>query len=111
MQRRGGFSILEVMIAVAILGVFALIGGIAMQGSFGESRARGAVRNFADLMMFARTEAIRTGLSQVPEQAADRDPIQAQIGANREQGSDIRGGKVIPASKDSQVTLNFRNGA
>ncbi len=65
MQRRGGFSILELMIAVAILGIFALIGGIAMQSSFGEARAKGAVRNFADLMMLARTEAIRTSDSHV----------------------------------------------
>jgi prepilin-type N-terminal cleavage/methylation domain-containing protein len=61
MQRRGGFSLIEVMIVVAILGIFALIGGIAMRSSMGEARAKGAVRNFADLMMLARTEAIRTG--------------------------------------------------
>jgi hypothetical protein len=42
-----------------------LIGGIAMQSSMGEARAKGAVRNFADLMMFARTEAIRTGDSHI----------------------------------------------
>jgi prepilin-type N-terminal cleavage/methylation domain-containing protein len=61
MQRREGFSLLEVMVAAAILGIIALIGGIAMQSSLGEGRAKGAVRNFADLLMLARTEAIRTG--------------------------------------------------
>jgi prepilin-type N-terminal cleavage/methylation domain-containing protein len=61
MQRHGGFTILEVMVAVALLGIFALVGGIAMQSTFGEARAKGAVRNFADLLMLARTEAIRTG--------------------------------------------------
>ena len=61
MQRRDGFTILELMVAEAILGIFASIGAIAMQSTFGEARAKGAVRNFADLMMLARAEAIRTG--------------------------------------------------
>jgi len=73
MQRRGGFSLFEVMIAVAILGVFAVIGGIAMQSSFGDGHAKGAVRNFADLMMLARTEAIRTGDNHVVFFAEDAD--------------------------------------
>jgi prepilin-type N-terminal cleavage/methylation domain-containing protein len=60
-NRSDGFSIIEVMVAIAILGVFALIGGVAMQDSMGEARAKGAVRSLADLMMLARAEAIRTG--------------------------------------------------
>jgi prepilin-type N-terminal cleavage/methylation domain-containing protein len=73
MQRRDGFSLLEVMIVVAILGIFALIGGIAMRSSMGEARAKGAVRNFADLMMLARTEAIRTGDNHIVFFAQDAE--------------------------------------
>jgi len=73
MQRRGGFSLIEIMVAVAIIGVFALMGGIAMRSSLGEARAKGAVRNFADLMMLARTEAIRTGDNHVVFFAQDAE--------------------------------------
>jgi prepilin-type N-terminal cleavage/methylation domain-containing protein len=73
MRRRGGFTILELMVAIAILGIFALIGGIAIQSSLGEARAKGAVRNFADLLMLARTEAIRTGDSHVVFFAQDAE--------------------------------------
>jgi len=59
--RRGGFSILELIIALAIIGVFAGMATVLMSGSFSSSRARAAVRSVADLMMLARTEAIRTG--------------------------------------------------
>ena len=73
MQLRGGFTLIEVMIMVAILGIFALIGGLTMQSSMGEGRAKGTVRNFADLMMFARTEAIRTGDNHIVFFAQDAE--------------------------------------
>jgi hypothetical protein len=44
-----------------VLGVLAGVGAALMRGSFGEARAKGAVRSLADLMLLARTEAIRTG--------------------------------------------------
>jgi prepilin-type N-terminal cleavage/methylation domain-containing protein len=65
-RRRGsGFSLLEFMIALAVLGVFIGVGGILMSKSLGASRAKSFVRSIADLMMLARTEAIRTGDNHV----------------------------------------------
>ena len=56
-----GFTLIEVMVSVGIVGVLALVMGVNMRDSLGEMRAKGAVRRVADLLMLARTEAIRTG--------------------------------------------------
>ena len=60
-----GFTLLELMLAVALIGIMAGITSIAMSGSLGEARAKGAVRSIADLLMLARQEAIRTGDNHV----------------------------------------------
>jgi len=56
-----GFTLLEMMLAVALIGIMAGITSMMMTGSLGESRAKGAVRSIADLLMLARQEAVRTG--------------------------------------------------
>ena len=60
-RRSHGFTLIEITIAVAIAGVLASIIGVNMRGTLAEMRAKGAVRRVADLLMLARTEAIRTG--------------------------------------------------
>jgi prepilin-type N-terminal cleavage/methylation domain-containing protein len=56
-----GFSLIEMMVVVGLLGVFAAVAGILMGDSMAEARAKAAVRSLADLLMLGRTEAIRTG--------------------------------------------------
>lgn len=60
-----GFTLLEMMLAVALIGIMAGLTGLLMTGSLGEARAKGAVRSIADLLMLARQEAIRTGDNHV----------------------------------------------
>jgi prepilin-type N-terminal cleavage/methylation domain-containing protein len=64
-RRHSGFSLLEVAVAVAVLGVLVLGSTVLLRNSFGEARAKGGVRALADLMMLARVEAIRTGDNHV----------------------------------------------
>ena len=63
MHRRhhSGFTLIEMAVAIAVMGILAGIGAALMRGSFGDARAKSAVRSLADLMLLARTEAIRTG--------------------------------------------------
>lgn len=56
-----GFTLLEMMLAVALLGIFAAMAAFLMGDSFGDARAKAAVRSIADLLMLGRSEAIRTG--------------------------------------------------
>ena len=64
MQRaptRAGFTLLEVMVVIAILGVLSVLGLALLQNSFGDARAKTGTRALADLLQLAREEAIRTG--------------------------------------------------
>jgi prepilin-type N-terminal cleavage/methylation domain-containing protein len=56
-----GFTLLESMVAVAVMGALALIGVALMRDSLATARAKGGVRAMADLLTLARAEAIRTG--------------------------------------------------
>ena len=64
-RRHTGFSLIEVVVIAAVLGVLVLVTTALMRDSFGEARAKGGVRALADLMMLARAEAIRTGDNHV----------------------------------------------
>ena len=60
-----GFSLLEMLLAVALLGVFTSMAVMLMGDSPGNARAKAAVRSLADLLMLGRSEAIRTGDNHV----------------------------------------------
>ncbi len=70
-RRQAGFSLLEFMITLAVLGVFVGIGGTIMSNQLAGTRSRAFARSLADLMMLARTEAIRTGDNHIVFFAAD----------------------------------------
>jgi Tfp pilus assembly protein FimT len=60
-----GISLLEIMVVVAIIGVILLVTMPSMDRWFAEQRLKGAARAGADLIMLARSEAIRTGTPHV----------------------------------------------
>lgn len=81
-RRRGGFTLVELMIVVGIIGVFAGIGFLAIQSWSTNQRSKGAARQIGDILLFGRTEAIRT---RVPHLVlfsldADDDPLQNAAG-------------------------------
>ncbi len=64
-RKSHGFTLMEVLIVVAIIGVISLISTTLMRGALADSRAKGGVRDLADLFMLARSEAIRTGVDHL----------------------------------------------
>jgi prepilin-type N-terminal cleavage/methylation domain-containing protein len=61
LRTHAGFTLIEVMIVVAILGALSVLGVMLLQGAFGDARAKTGARSLADLLQLAREEAIRTG--------------------------------------------------
>lgn len=64
-RRKGGFTLIEVMIIVAVIGAMSALSLSVIGRRMGDQRAKAAVRSVANLMQFARTEAIRTGSNHV----------------------------------------------
>lgn len=60
-RRSRGFTLIEVMTVVAMIGVFAGLAAVAMRSSMGDMRAKGGARSLGDLLMLGRQEAMRTG--------------------------------------------------
>jgi len=60
-QRQRGVTLTEVMVVVAIIGIFATIARPQLQRTFENQRGKTAVRSVADAFQLARSEAIRTG--------------------------------------------------
>jgi prepilin-type N-terminal cleavage/methylation domain-containing protein len=58
-----GYSLIELMIVVVILGIMAGIVATVLARGAADQRAKAAARSVADLMQLARTEAIRTGVN------------------------------------------------
>jgi prepilin-type N-terminal cleavage/methylation domain-containing protein len=90
---KAGFTLIEAMIVVAIIGAVAAIGTPAMERFFIDLRARAAARNTADALRIARAEAIRTGSPHVVYFSAATggnppatDPAGAALGADPSTG-------------------------
>jgi len=60
-RRQQAFSILEIVITLAIMSLLAGVSVWALGSTLADTRARNAARSVADLLVLARAEAIRSG--------------------------------------------------
>jgi len=62
---RAGFTLIEVMIVVVLIGILATVASPIVSGFFLNIRAKAAARSVADALLLARTDAIRSGLPHI----------------------------------------------
>lgn len=71
--RRSGFTIVELMTVVAIVGILTALGAPLLNQFFVDQHAKHAARAVADLLVLARSEAVRTGRNQIVFFQTDAD--------------------------------------
>jgi len=60
-RRQSGLTLIEIVVVLGIVGVLMLLAGPVMTRWQDDQRAKSAARSAADLLLLARSEAIRTG--------------------------------------------------
>jgi len=70
-RRHAGFSMIEIVVALAIIAVMAAIGAPQLQQLVANQRVKSAARSIADAFLLARSEAIRTGNAHIVFLSAD----------------------------------------
>lgn len=81
-RHQSGFTLIEVMVIIAIIGIMSALALTVLGRRIGDQRAKAAVRSIANLMQLARTEAIRTGTNHVVyfQLEPDDDPLLDKAG-------------------------------
>lgn len=97
-RRRAGFSLIELVVALAIIAVLAALGMPRVQQFVANQRLKAAARSISDAFLLARGEAIRTGNAHIvflSAAAAGNTPATAPNGESLNAssiGADPRGG-------------------
>jgi len=108
--RKQGYTLIETMIVVAIIGIMAGLVATVLARRTGDQRAMAAVRSVADLMLLARTEAIRTGTNHIvyvqldPADAALEDKAGVPVAALLTADAD---GDGLPDAGEYKASVPF----
>lgn len=74
-----GFTLVELMIVVAVVAILASVGGIALNSQMPKYRLRGDAKTIASSLMVARMKATSTGLQYAIEFDLDAGPPQQYV--------------------------------
>jgi prepilin-type N-terminal cleavage/methylation domain-containing protein len=93
-RQRAGLTMLEIVVVVGIIGVFAAMAFPSVQQFLANQRVKSAARSIADAFRLARTEAIRTGDAHIVFLSASSggnppatDPAGTSLGADPRGGT------------------------
>lgn len=113
-KRCGAYSLVEIVVIVAIVSVMATAGSFAMTSWMTGQRLKGASRGMADLVLLGRGEAIRTGITHLVFFDTDAgvanlvapDGVQVAAMLTRDVDGD---GSIDPGEYVSSVPLDTTN--
>jgi len=102
---RAGFSLIELVVVVAILGVLAAVAVPNIVEWSRHQRLRGAARSINDLLVLARSDAIRTGRRQIVffGLPGATDPSGAAIANNGSWVPVLRVDDDVPTASNCQI--------
>ncbi|PZW63813.1 type IV fimbrial biogenesis protein FimU [Pseudomonas sp. URMO17WK12:I1] len=110
-----GFTLVELMVALALVGILATLAAPAFQGSMERSRADSDINELRTALSFARLEAINKSRS-ITVAATDADKGWA-AGVTVKQGNAIvrefsamKGGADLKAGDETELTFNNLGG-
>ena len=105
-SRQGGFTLLEIMVVVAVVGIVALMGLPALQNMILRSKHEGAARRISMLIHQAKMEAVKQSVSTVVAIDPTADSVSAFADVNAD--GDF---KFDPDSSADYRTTDYRIGA
>ncbi len=105
----GGFTIIELMITMAILVVLAAVAGPSMLDMLNASRVRSAASDLYESAILARSEAIKrsTSVDIVPAAGGWQDGWSVKVGSTVLSGHDATPDVTITASATGNLTYRL----